>query len=133
MENDMNLSDYFENNDGAGILGTCDPDHNVDQAVYSKPFIVDEKTIAFVMKDRLSHKNLKSHLKASYLYLQKGPGYKGIRLSLTMQRQDKNRSLIESLRKKQQCVFPKEDDSDEFLVFFEVNQIRPLVGDTFSA
>jgi len=126
----MNLSDYFEKNDGTGILATCDPDHNVDQAVYSKPFIVDEATIAFVMKERLSHQNLKNHLMASYLFLEKGPGYKGIRLSLTMQRQDKNRSLIEALRKKQPCIYPKEDDSDKFLVFFKVNQIRPLTGDT---
>ena len=126
----MNLSDYFENNDGTGILATCDPDHNVDQAVYSKPFIVDETTIAFVMKERLSHQNLKSHLMASYLFLEEGPGYNGIRLSLTMQRQDKNRSLIEALRKKQPCMYPKEDDSDKFLVFFKVNRIRPLTDDT---
>ena len=127
----MNLSDYFEKNDGTGILATCDPDHNVDQAVYSRPYIVDETTIAFVMKERLSHQNLKSHLMASYLFLEEGPGYHGIRLSLTMQRQDKNRSLIEALRKKQPCIYPKEDDSDKFLVFFRVNRIRPLTGDKF--
>ena len=127
----MDLSDYFEKNNGTGILATCDPDHNVDQAVYSKPFIVDETTIAFVMKERLSHQNLKSHLMASYLFLENGPGYNGIRLSLTMQRQDKNRSLIETLRKKQPCIYPEEDDSDKFLVFFKVDRIRPLTGDTF--
>ncbi|MHC4855657.1 MAG: pyridoxamine 5'-phosphate oxidase family protein [Planctomycetota bacterium] len=129
----MNLSDYFEKNEGTGILATCDPDHNVDQAVYSKPFIVDETTIAFVMKERLSHRNLQSHLMASYLFLEKGPGYKGIRLLLTMQRQDKNRTLIESLCKKQPCICPEEDDSDKFLVFFKVNRVRPLEGDTFPA
>lgn len=129
----MNLVDYFKNTDGTGILATCDPEHEVDQAIYSKPFVVDETTVAFIMKERLSHRNLKRHLKACYLFLEKGPGYKGVRLYLTMQHEDKNRSLIESLQKKQPCTFPKEDDSDKFLVFFRVNRIRPLEGDTFAA
>jgi len=129
----MNFTEYFTNTDGTGILATCDPDNNVDQAIYSKPFMMDETTLAFVMKERLSHRNLQSHLKASYLFLEKGPGYKGIRLSLTMERHDKNRSLIEALRKKQPCIYPEEDDSDKFLVFFKVERIRPLIGDTFPA
>jgi hypothetical protein len=127
----MNLADYFKNTDGTGILATCDPEHEVDQAIYSKPFVVDETTVAFIMKERLSHRNLLSHLKACYLFLEKGPGYKGVRLYLTMQREDKNRSLIEVLRKKQPCIYPKEDDSDKFLVFFGIDRIRPLEGDTF--
>lgn len=129
----MNLSDYFENTDGTGILATCDPDHDVDQAIYSKPFVVDETTVAFVMKERLSHQNLQRHLKACYLFLEKGADYQGVRLYLTVQREEKNRSLIEVLREKQPCIYPKEDDSDKFLVFFEVNRTRSLVGDDLLA
>ena len=129
----MKLTDYFTKTDGVGILATCEPDHNVDQAIYSTPFVVEEQTVAFVMKERRSHRNLQSHLKASYLFLEKGTGFKGIRLHLTMLHEDKNRSLIESLRKKQPYIYPKEDDSDEFLVFFSVDRVRPLEGDTFPA
>ena len=91
--------------------------------------MIDEHTVAFVMKERLSHQNLKTNLMASYLFLEKGDDYKGIRLYLTMQREEKNRSLIEALRQKQPCMYPKEDDSDKFLVFFNVDRIRPLIGD----
>ena len=125
----MDLADYFETAKGTGILATCDPDNLVNQAIYSKPFVIDDNTVAFVMKQRISHQNLRSHLKASYLFLEKGAGHKGIRLYLTMQHEDKNRSLIESLREKQPYIYPKDDDSDKFLVFFEVDRVRPLVGD----
>ena len=125
----MDMGHYFENTDGTGILATCDPEGRVNQAIYSKPFVIDDKTVAFVMKQRSSHKNLRSHLKASYLFVEKGGGCKGIRFHLTMQREDKNRSLIGALREKQPCIYPKEDDSDKFLVFFEVDRIRSLIGD----
>ena len=125
----MDLGHYFENTDGTGILATCDPEGRVNQAIYSKPFVIDDKTVAFVMKQQTSHKNLRSHLQASYLFLEKGAGFKGIRFHLTMRNEDKNRSLIEVLRKKQPCIYPKSDDSDKFLVFFEADQIRPLIGD----
>jgi hypothetical protein len=126
----MDMGQYFENTDGTGVLATCDSEGRVNQAVYSKPFVIDDKTVAFVMKQRNSHKNLRSHLEASYLFIEKGVGCKGVRFQLTMQNEEKNRSLIEALREKQPCIYPKADDSDKFLVFFEVDKIRPLVGDT---
>ncbi len=46
----MNLSDYFEKVRGLGILATADPDGMVDLAVYAKPHVIDETTIAFVMR-----------------------------------------------------------------------------------
>ncbi len=127
----MDLAHYFENTDGTGVLATCGPADRVNQAIYSKPFVVDENTVVFVMKQRLSHQNLRHHLKASYLFIEKSAGCKGVRLHLTMQREEKNRSLVEALREKQPCIYSKEDDSDKFLVFFEVDQIRPLIGDAF--
>ena len=125
----MDLGPYFENKEGVGILATCDPLGRLNQAVYSKPFVIDDKTVAFVMKQRHSHKNLQSHLQASYIFIEKGTNNKGIRFGLTMQHEDKNRSLIEALRKKQPAIYPTNDDSDKYLVFFEVDFIRPLIGD----
>ncbi len=125
----MALADYFEKNDGVGILGTSDTHGEIGLALYSKPYVIDESTIALVMKQRHSHQNLKNTLKAAYLFLKKGPGYQGIRLSLTMVGEETNQSLIESMRKQQPCMFPKEDDSGKFLVFFTVDKVRPLIGD----
>lgn len=125
----MNLGEYFENASGTGILATCDPGSAVDLAIYAKPHIVDETTLVFVMKERLSHQNLRANLSAAYMFIEDGKGYKGLRLHLTMIRDEKNRSVVEALRQKQPCIYPKEDDSDKFLVFFRIDRIRPLVGD----
>jgi hypothetical protein len=127
----MDLAHYFENTEGVGVLATCDPADKVDQAIYSKPFVLDESTVAFVMQPKTSHHNLQGHLKASYLFIEKDAGYKGIRLHLTKQREEKNSSLVEVLREKQPCIYSKNDEGEKFLVIFEVNQIRPLVGDKF--
>ena len=129
----MDLASYFEKTGGVGILGTSDTNGKVDLAIYAKPFMADEKTIVLVMKQRLSHKNLKTNLQAAYLFLEKGSEYKGIRLYLTMLREENNQSLIAAMRKKQPCIFPAEDDSGKFLVFFRIDHIRHLVGDTFDA
>jgi len=125
---DMDLAEYFEQNDGIGILATCDPDSNVDVALYARPAVLDENTIAFVMKERLSYKNLKANPHAAYLFLAKAAGYQGIRLHLTMVRQEKNQSLIAAIRKKQPCIYPEKDDSAKHLVFFQVDRVRPIVS-----
>jgi hypothetical protein len=124
----MNLTAYFEQNDGTGILATCDPESMVDVAIYSKPYVVDDNTIAFVMRQRLSHQNLKANLNAAYMFIEKGPGYKGVRLYLTMEREETNRSVIEAMRKKQPWIYPENDDSVKYLVFFSVTHVRPLIG-----
>ncbi|MCE5184910.1 MAG: hypothetical protein LLF76_02150 [Planctomycetaceae bacterium] len=127
----MDLQKYFEKAEGVGILATCDPAAEVDMAVYSKPVMLDSSHLALVMKERLSHQNLQKHLQACYMFIEQGRSFKGVRLSLTMKRQEKNRSLIEKLRREQPCMFPIEDDSDKFLVFFAIDRVRPLVGDHF--
>jgi hypothetical protein len=125
----MDLADYFEQHDGVGVLGTSDTENGVDLAIYAKPYVVDETTLAFVMKQRLSHQNLKSTLKAAYLFLEKDSGYKGVRLYLTMLREESNQTLIAAMREKQPCIYPEKDDSAKYLVLFNVDRIRPLVGD----
>lgn len=126
----MDLKHYFEAKDGWGVLATCDAQGHVDTALYAKPYIVDEKTAAFVMKERLSHQNLQSNLHASYLFMEHAPGYRGVRLYLTMLREEMNQSLVETLRKKQPMMFPAEDDSAKYVVFFQIDRVRSLVGDS---
>ncbi|NLW84242.1 MAG: pyridoxamine 5'-phosphate oxidase family protein [Phycisphaerae bacterium] len=125
----MDMSGYFDKVSGTGILATCDPGHEVDLAIYAKPHVVDDKTVVFVMKERLSHRNLRANLQAAYMFIEDGSGQKGVRLYLTMLREEKNQTVVAALRKKQPCIYPAEDDSDKFLVYFQVDRIRPLVGD----
>lgn len=125
----MNLAEYFKNASGIGVLATCDPGREVDVAVYAKPHFIDESTVALVMKERLSHQNLRANLQAAYMFIENGQNLKGVRLYLTMIREEKNRTLVEEFRKKQPSIYPKKDDSDKFLVIFHIDRVRPLVGD----
>ena len=49
----MNQSDYFENTAGTGVLATSDNEGNVDVAIYAKPHVIDENTIAFSNRSRV--------------------------------------------------------------------------------
>jgi len=125
----MNLSDYFKNVEGFGILATADDDGTVDLAIYAKPHVIDETTIAFIMRERLTRKNLNSNPKAAYMFIEKGTRFAGKRLYLSKIREESNTSVVEMFRKKQPEIYSPKDDSNKYLVHFQVDDIRPLVGD----
>jgi pyridoxamine 5'-phosphate oxidase-like protein len=122
----MELNEYFETTTGTGILSTADKDGKVDAAIYSRPHFLDDDKLAFIMRERLSHSNLQSNPHAAYLFIENGPGYKGKRLYLTMVREEKNAKQITSLQRRKRKIKVEED---RFLVFFELDRERPLVGD----
>ena len=121
----MVLKEYFENTKGTGILATADSDGRVDTAIYARPHFMDDGTIALIMRDRLSHHNLQSNLHACYMFIKKGPGYKGKRLFITKVREEQDTELLQSLQRRQYI-----DDRDEtrFLTFFNIERELPLVG-----
>ena len=121
----MELKSYFESTNGTGVLSTADSNGKVDAAIYSRPLFLENK-IAFIMRDRLTHKNLESNPHAVYLFIEDGPGYKGKRIYLTKVKEEKNSERIASLKRRKKDSNP---DEDKFLVFFEFNSERPLVGD----
>ena len=123
----MNQSEYFENTAGTGVLATSDSEGNVDVAIYAKPHAIDENTIAFIMNERLSYKNITSNPKAAYLFLEDCPGYKGKRLYLTKIKEETDKELIDSIRRKSEKHH--EVDSNKHLVYFSVDKIRALVGE----
>jgi hypothetical protein len=125
----MSLSDYFENAKGFGILATADENRMVDLAIYAKPHVIDETTIAFIMRERLTRQNLKSNPQAAYMFVEQGEGYAGKRLYLTKIREESNTSVVEMFRKKQPEICSPDDDSNKYLVHFQVDDVRPLVGD----
>jgi Pyridoxamine 5'-phosphate oxidase len=121
----MELKEYFENTEGNGILSTADGKGQVDAAIYSRPHIMDDGTIALIMRDRLTHLNLQSNPQACYLFIEKGPGYKGKRLFLTKVREEQDSELLQSLQRRQ---YINEKDEAKFLVFFKIDKELPLVG-----
>ena len=122
----MDLKDYFENTEGIGILATADSAGKVDAAVYARPNILDDGSLAFIMRDRLTHHNLQSNSQATYLFVENGPGYKGKRLFMKKVREEQDTELLASLRKRQ---YIDEKDEAKFLVFFNLEQELPLIGE----
>ena len=124
----MSLAEYFENIKGMGVLATSDAEGKVDVAVYSRPYIIDEKTVAFSMLEKLSFSNIQSNPKAAYMFVEEGPGYNGKRLHLTVTGEEKDPERIKQI--KQQHSKAKDDDGKvRHLMYFTVDKIRPLVGD----
>ena len=123
----MELKEYFENAKGTGILATADGDGKVDAAVYARPNIMEDGSLAFIMRDRLTHHNLQSNSYATYLFIEHGPGYKGKRLYLTKVREEQDTELLESLRKR---LYIDARDESKYLVIFNVTKKLPLIGDS---
>ncbi len=127
----MGLAEYFATIKGTGILATSDSHGNVDIAIYARPYIIDEKTIAFSMLERLSFKNVRSNPKAAYMFIEQSEGYVGRRLYLTMTGEEKDPERIEAIKQLHSRSFGKQQ-TIRHLVYFSVDKVRPLVGDKTS-
>jgi len=124
----MSLAEYFENIKGLGVLATSDSEGNVDIAVYSRPYIIDEKTIALSMLEKRSYSNIQSNPNAAYMFVEEGQGYAGKRLHLTKTDEEKDEEKIKQIRK-QHSKAKDYDEKVRHLIYFTVDKIRPLVGD----
>ncbi len=124
----MHMQEYFENRQGVGVLSTADSDGKVDAAIYAKPHILTDGTIAFIMRDRLTHKNINANPHAVYLFIENTGGYKGVRLFLKKVREDDNAALIKQMTRR--CLTAEEDAAKgpKFIVYFEVEKILNLIG-----
>jgi hypothetical protein len=124
----MDLKEYFDHTQGHGVLGTGDAAGRVKLAVFARPHVMEDGSLAFIMPHRLTYSNLQANPQAAYLFQQAGPGYKGHRLYLTKVREEQDTELLYSLRRR---TYPAEQEKKEgprFLVFFRVDQVLPLVG-----
>jgi len=124
----MDLKEYFENTKGIGMFATADRDGRVNAAIYSRPHIMEDGLLAFIMRDRTSHTNTQANPHATFLFKEDGSGYKGKRLYLTKVREEENAELIKRLSRRN---YPSDENSKEakFLVYFKVDKERPLIGD----
>jgi hypothetical protein len=124
----MQMQDYFKNRQGVGVLSTADGDGKVDAAIYAKPHFIADGTIAFIMRDRLTHKNINENPHAVYLFIENAGGYKGVRLFLQKVREDDDAELIKQMTRR--CLTAEEDAAKgpKFLVYFEVVKTLQLIG-----
>ncbi|MGZ3514238.1 MAG: pyridoxamine 5'-phosphate oxidase family protein [Thermodesulfobacteriota bacterium] len=125
----MKLSEYFEKAKGRGVIATSDSKGKVGTAVFGRPHFINEKTVAFIMADRLMHKNLESNPYAAYLFRESKERYVGKRLYLTKMKEEENSELIDKLRRKSVCpVDEGYKKGMRFIVYFKINKVLPLVG-----
>jgi len=120
-----NLQEYFEKTKGTGVLATADSKGKVDAAIYSHPHFLEEGTLAFIMRDRLTHHNLQSNPSATFLFIEEGPGYKGKRLFLRKVREENNPDLIRKIKRRK---YTDENQEPMYLVYFTIDQELPLIG-----
>ena len=124
----MDLNTYFENTKGVGVLSTADSDGNVDSAIYARPHVMEDGTLALIMRDRLSHANLQSNPKASYLFKEEGPGYKGKRFFLTKINEEQDEQKIDALKRRSYPQDEKIHEEARYLVYFTIEKELPLIG-----
>ncbi len=122
----MDLKIYFEATKGMGVLATADNAGRVNTAIYARPHVMDDGSLAFIMRDRLSHSNLQSNPHAAFLFREEGPGYKGVRLHLTKTHEESDTPLVKDLCRR--CRMDDKPDTVRFLVVFKTDKELPLIG-----
>lgn len=125
----MKLQEYFTNTQGTGILSTAAASGEVTSAVHAKPHLLDDETVALIMRERLTYANLQTNGHACYLFLEQGPGIKGIRLFLQKIDDSDDPQLISAMTRRH--LSPEEDQAKgpKHLIRFRVVKVLPLVGD----
>lgn len=123
----MELREYFENKRGLGVLSTADKNGVVDSAVYARPHVMEDGRFIFIMRDRLSFKNVTENPQVHYLFHENADGYYGKRFFLEMVKYEENHELYEKLSRRNHSQ--DTDGERKFIVYFKVLRERPLVGD----
>lgn len=95
-------------------------------AVYARPRVLQDGSLAFIMRDRLTHHNLQSNPHAAFLFREEGPGCKGMRLHLTKTREESSTDRVKELCR--HCKVDDKADAVRFLVSFTIDKELPLVG-----
>lgn len=124
----MMIKEYFKGSSGTGVLATADAGGKVDAAIYSTPHVMDDGTVAFIMRERLTHENLRSNPFAVYLFREDAPGHKGIRIFLKKTREDDNAELVATMTRRHLSPELDAQKGPKHLVYFSIEKILPLIG-----
>ena len=126
----MDLKKYFGSKKGLGVLSTADEKGKVNAAVYSKPHVIDDKHVSFIMADRLTHANTNKNPFATFLFKEDGKGYKGKRLYLKKKNETENQELIAETCKIEYAgsICEPRYLKKTFLVTYKVELVLPLLG-----
>ncbi|PID77905.1 MAG: pyridoxamine 5'-phosphate oxidase [Deltaproteobacteria bacterium] len=123
----MDLEQYFKDANGFGVLSTADETGKVNAAIYSKPHMIDGYA-CFIMNKKLSKQNLDKNPYAHFLFMEKGEGYKGLRISLEKVKEVQDEELIASLSRRKEASMMKKENSSQYLVSFKIIKVVELIG-----
>ena len=123
----MNISEIF-NQEGTGVIATSAADGIVNTAIYARPHIIDEKHVAWGMTEGRTHNNVVQNPHGAYIFIIQGPGYRGVRLGLKLQKIEESGSLLDSIKAStEKIVNPQAAQAVKYAAYFEIIEIRPLV------
>jgi len=123
----MKLAELFPVG-GKGVIATASGAGVVNTAIYARPHIIDDETLAWGMTDGRSYGNLKENPHASYLYLAPVSGFSGWRLTLELKKIEDGGELLETIRKNtKEIVGPEAGLMVKHVGFFRVTEVRPLI------
>ncbi|MCX5804476.1 MAG: pyridoxamine 5'-phosphate oxidase family protein [Proteobacteria bacterium] len=126
----MNLSEYFENVTGHGVLATANSEGKVNVAIYSRPHFINEETIAYIMTERLTHENLRSNPHAAYIFIEAGGKLVGKRLYLSRIKEETDSEAIAKIRWRKSYIVPEDQQKEKrYLVYFRIDKVLPLIGE----
>lgn len=124
----MNLKEYFATHRGVGVLSTADEQGRVDSAIYARPHVLEDGTLAMIMRERLTHKNLQANPYAAYLFIENTGGYKGVRLFIKKIREDDDAELISKMTRRTLSEEEDQAKGPKFIVYFKVEKGLQLIG-----
>ena len=121
----LKLGEYFEKTEGTGIMASANSEGEVNLAIYARPRVIGDGKVALILANRLTLKNLRSNPHAAYLFLEKAPGYRGIRLYLRVVGEESDPEKVRSMLRD---PMHKRAEEDLTVVYFEVEKVLSLVG-----
>ncbi len=125
----MNVQQYFTDTKGFGVLSTADNNGKVNGAIYSRPHLLDDGYVSFIMQNRMTRSNLEQNPYAHYLFMEEGAGYSGVRLYLEKVKEVQDEKLIAQLSRRKKRADAPEKTAPRFLVSFKIIKIIELLGD----
>ena len=111
------------------MLATADASGRVNVAIFGRPHVMEDNSVAFIMPHRLTHSNLQSNSEGGLPVSGNGPAAIRARGSISPKfGRSRIPTSLYSLRRR---TYPPEKEKEEgprFLVFFQVDQVLPVVG-----
>ncbi|TCP62709.1 pyridoxamine 5'-phosphate oxidase family protein [Heliophilum fasciatum] len=122
----MTLKAYFEQTNGLGILSTANEQGEVNAAIYAKPHFMEDGTVGFIMRERLTYQNVLANPKACYLFVE-APKMAGYRLYLTKVGVEADDAKAQEIRRR--CYADELNaEGPIHLVYFQVDRTLKLLG-----